>query len=305
LNNLIFQIKHKDERFIKDLKKRNMSVSLMTVLLAIITVTLLFSILIYGINHSNEFFSLNFAFAQTEANSSVPSNQTLKVESTDQERLPFQEDFSSKLLTSNLTAPHNIIYGPDNALWITERIGKNITRVDAETGGKLSSTPVPNVLVSGGQDGLMGMVFDPQFNNNHQIYVVYTYDADPTDKLDRLTKITRFTYDISNNTLSQPVDLISGLAGSVDHNSGRLTFGLDGKLYYTIGDQGKNQLSEFCSNNEAQHLPTAQQVAAKNWDTYEGKVLRMNPDGSIPDDNPVLTEYKVISIHMDIVTLKE
>jgi len=134
----------------------------------------------------------------------------------------------------------------------------------------------------------MGMSFDPQFNNTYHFYVVYTYDANPTEELDRQTKITRFTYDPSNNTISQPVDLISGLAGSIDHNSGRMTFGPDGKLYYTIGDQGKNQISIYCSNIEAQHLPTAQQVAAKDWDAYEGKVLRMNPDGSIPEDNPVI-----------------
>jgi PQQ-dependent dehydrogenase (s-GDH family) len=82
------------------------------------------------------------------------------------------------------------------------------------------------------------------------------------------------------------LDLINGLSGSGDHNSGRMTFGPDGKLYYTIGDQGKNQLALACLNNEAQHLPTADQIAAKNWTTYEGKVLRLNPDGSIPEDNP-------------------
>jgi PQQ-dependent dehydrogenase (s-GDH family) len=237
----------------------------------------------------NYFPIINSGWAQTEGNSSVPSNQTLKAESTDQKRLPSQEGFTTTLLATNFTAPHNLLYGPDNALWITERLGKNITRVDAESGEKLNSIPVPNVLASGGQDGLMGMAFDPDFNNTNYIYVAYTYDAAPSeDELDRLTKITRFTYDPSNYTLTQPVDLINGLAGSIDHNSGRMTFGTDGKLYYTIGDQGKNQISLYCSNIEAQHLPTSQQVAAKNWDAYEGKVLRMNPDGSIPEDNPVI-----------------
>jgi glucose/arabinose dehydrogenase len=61
---------------------------------------------------------------------------------------------------------------------------------------------------------------------------------------------------------------------------------------YTIGDQGKNQLALFCLNNWAQHLPTAEQVAAKNWTAYEGKVLRMNPAGSIPDDNPEINGVK-------------
>ena len=209
------------------------------------------------------------------------------------EQLLKQEGFSVNVLARNLSAPLNILYGPDDTLWITERIGKNITRIDPINGTKLSSTPVPNVHQSAAQDGLLGMTFDPNFNNTHHIYVAYTYDADPGEELDRRTKITRFTYDPATNTISEPMDLISGLSGSSDHNSGRMTFGPDGKLYYTIGDQGKNQLALFCLNNHAQHLLTAEQVAAKNWTAaYEGKVLRMNPDGSIPDDNPVIEGVK-------------
>jgi PQQ-dependent dehydrogenase (s-GDH family) len=148
--------------------------------------------------------------------------------------------------------------------------------------------PVPNVHQSGGQDGLMGMAFDPDFNNTRYIYVAYMYDADPGEELDRRTKITRFTYSPEASTIGDPPDLIHGLSGSVDHNSGCMTFGPDGKLYYTIGDQGKNQFSLYCEPIRAQVLPTAEQVEAKNWSAYEGKVLRMNPDGSIPADNPVI-----------------
>jgi PQQ-dependent dehydrogenase (s-GDH family) len=217
----------------------------------------------------------------------VTGNETLTpAQRSAREQLLREEGFSVNVIARNLSAPLNILYGPDDTLWITERVGKNITRIDPINGTKLSSTPVPNVHQSAAQDGLLGMAFDPTFNNTHYIYVAYTYDADPGEELDRRTKITRFTYDPAASTISEPLDLISGLAGSSDHNSGRMTFGPDGKLYYTIGDQGKNQLALFCLNNLAQHPPTAEQVAAKNWTAYEGKVLRMNPDGSIPEDNP-------------------
>jgi PQQ-dependent dehydrogenase (s-GDH family) len=222
-----------------------------------------------------------------------PSNETLTpAQRSAREQLLKQEGFSVHVLARNLSAPLNLLYGPDGKLWITERVGKDIIRIDPINGTKLSSTPVPNVHQSAAQDGLLGMTFDPNFNNTHHIYVAYTYDADPSDKLDRRTKITGFTYNPATNTISQPMDLISGLSGSTDHNSGRMIFGHDGKLYYTIGDQGKNQLALFCLNDLAEHLPTAQQVAAKDWSTYEGKVLRMNPDGSIPDDNPVINGVK-------------
>lgn len=76
------------------------------------------------------------------------------------------------------------------------------------------------------------MTFDPNFNNMHHIYVAYTYDTDRGEELDRRIKITRFTYDPATNTITEPIDLISGLPCSSDHNSGRMTFGPDGKLYY-------------------------------------------------------------------------
>lgn len=229
------------------------------------------------------------ALAQTESTLPPgPSNDTSGIQGEQEVRLPSHEGFSVQVLATNFSAPYNILYGPDGALWITERVGKNITRVDPNNGSRLSSMPVPNVWQSAPQDGLMGMAFDPDFNNTHYIYVAYTYVADVGTELDRRTKITRFTYDPATSTIAEPVDLISGLSGSTDHNSGRMIFGPDGMLYYTIGDQGKNYLANYCMNNEAQHLPTAEEVAAQNWDTYEGKVLRMNPDGSIPDDNPVI-----------------
>ncbi|TVP40961.1 hypothetical protein [Candidatus Nitrosocosmicus arcticus] len=71
------------------------------------------------------------------------SNQTLKAQSNDARRLPMQEVFSTSVLATNFTAPHEIIYGPDDVLWLTERIGKDITRVDPETEEKLNSIPVP------------------------------------------------------------------------------------------------------------------------------------------------------------------
>ena len=228
------------------------------------------------------------ALAQMEGNITVPSNETIQAQSIDQERLPSQEGFSVNLLATNFSAPHNILYGPNDTLWITERVGKNITLVDANTGSKLKSISVPNVLASGGQDGLLGMAFDPNFNSTRHIYVAYTYDEDPAKDVDRNTKITRFTNDATAGTITEPLDLISGLSGSIDHNSGRMVFGQDGKLYYTIGDQGKNQFSLYCMDIQSQDIPTAEQVAAKNWTAYEGKVLLMNPDGSIPTDNPVI-----------------
>ncbi|WP_458747337.1 glucose/sorbosone family PQQ-dependent dehydrogenase [Candidatus Nitrosocosmicus sp. T] len=248
-------------------------------------------------NYSTSSSSINSVYAQEDpatapfdANDSIDSQDITQQQDYANLRLPSQEGFEVRLLASNFSEPHNIIYGPDNILWITERAAKSITLVDPLNGTILNNITVPGVHQSQGQDGLMGMVLDPNFSSTGHLYVAYTYDANNStgDELERLTKITRFTYDNTTGTISESVDIISGLVGSVDHNSGRLAFGPDGKLYYTIGDQGKNQLSLYCLDIEAQTLPTAAEVNNQNWTAYQGKVLRMNTDGSIPEDNPVI-----------------
>jgi PQQ-dependent dehydrogenase (s-GDH family) len=229
-------------------------------------------------------------FGQPEDPFPQVSNETLTpAQRAAREQLLKEQGFSVNVIARNLSAPLNLLYGPDDVLWITERMGKDIVRIDPSNGTKLSAMPIPNANQSKGQDGVLGMTFDPDFSNTHYIYVAYTYVENSGQGGPGLkTKITRFTYNQAADNISEPLDLISGLSGSGDHNSGRMTFGPDGKLYYTIGDQGKNQLALACSNNLAQHLPSTEELTTKNWSSYEGKVLRMNLDGSIPEDNPVI-----------------
>ncbi len=154
-------------------------------------------------------------FAQPEIGTS-PANSTdatatpnLPSPGGGQSQLPMQNGFSVRILATNFSAPHNILYGPDGALWITERLGKNITRVDPSNGSKLSTMEVPDVWQSEGQDGLMGMAFDPDFNNTNYIYVAYTYAGEVGDDVDRRAKITRFTYDPATSTIGEPFDLMT------------------------------------------------------------------------------------------------
>jgi PQQ-dependent dehydrogenase (s-GDH family) len=125
------------------------------------------------------------------------------------------------------------------------------------------------------------------------VYVAYTYDADPDpNTLSRRTRIVRFTYDRRAETLGDPKDILTNLPAGTDHQGGRLVFGPDRTLYFTLGDMGANQLANFCKPDYSQALPTAAQVQARDWSLYEGKVLRMNLDGSIPPDNPTIAGVK-------------
>jgi PQQ-dependent dehydrogenase (s-GDH family) len=201
------------------------------------------------------------------------------------EPLPF------RVLATGLADPWEITWGPDGFLWVTEKAGKAVTRVNPADGSKTTVLTVADVYASDSQDGLLGMAFQPDFlkgNENSGVYLAYTYDVSPNAAVDRRIKIVRYAYDPAAQALTNPADVISGLPASSDHNSGRLLLGPDRKLYYSIGDQGNNQFKRFCNPIRAQDLPTAEDVGARNWDTYVGKVIRLNPDGSIPPDNPMI-----------------
>lgn len=200
-----------------------------------------------------------------------------------------EASFTSREILRGLESPMRIVWGPDNRLWLTERVGKRVVRVNPEDGSQSTAITVEEAYQAGGQDGLLALALHPdllQGKGRDYVYVSYTYDVDPGPGVDRRTKIRRYTYDPATETLGSPYDVITNLPGSDDHNSARLLFGPDHKLYYSIGDQGNNQFARMCNPIRAQELPMETEVAAKDWSKYVGKILRLNLDGSIPKDNP-------------------
>jgi PQQ-dependent dehydrogenase (s-GDH family) len=202
-----------------------------------------------------------------------------------------EQDFTADVLTTGLSDPFEITSGPDGFIWTTERTAGRVTRIDPSSGEKSTVLTIHRVVATPGQqDGLLGMALHPDLFRGHAnpyVYLSYTYDdnRDP-GVLDRRQRIVQYNYDAQSGSLSSPRELISGLPASGDHNSGRLKFGPDGKLYYSIGDQGNNQYRNTCRPIESQRLPTREEVDVGDWTAYQGKILRLNPDGSIPDDNP-------------------
>jgi len=203
---------------------------------------------------------------------------------------PGPEKFTMRVVASGLQGPWEMLNGPDGRIWVTERTAHRITRVNPADGTSAVAITIPDVIHRHAQDGLLGIAFHRGFlttNGANYLYAALTYDADPGAAEVRRMAIRRYTYDASAGTLGSPVDLVTGLPAGNDHISARLVLGRDEKLYLTIGDQGNNQLALFCQPIHSQELPTAAEVSAKNWAHYEGKVLRINLDGSIPGDNPM------------------
>ena len=199
--------------------------------------------------------------------------------------------FVKRVVTTGLANPFQVVWGPDDFLWVTERTAGRVIRVRPSDGSTTTAIAIGEVR-AGGPGGLLGMTLDPGLlkgTGNDYVYLAYTYDADadPATVTSR-TKIVRFTYDPQTRVLGNARDILGGLPAGTDHQGGRLITGPDRKLYFTIGDLGANQLANFCMPNRAQSLPTLAQVQARDWSLYVGKVLRLNLDGSIPPDNPMI-----------------
>jgi PQQ-dependent dehydrogenase (s-GDH family) len=208
-----------------------------------------------------------------------------------------QQPFTFRVVASGLSMPWEVILGPDDHLWVTERTGRRVIRVNPATGMVTPALSVEDSYDPGTSwhEGVLGLALHPDLlkgAGRDYVYVAYTYDADAGPSLTRRLKVRRYTYDASKSTLTNPVEVIANLPAHDDHGGGRLAFGPDEKLYLTRGDNGGNWLANYCTPIKSQDLPTAAQVSASDWSNYEGKILRLNPDGSIPADNPTLNAVR-------------
>jgi len=197
------------------------------------------------------------------------------------------ETFTMTTVGNNrfLSKPWDLHFGPDEFLWVTERERGVVLRVNPETGVRDELIRMSDVVSTSGQEGLLGIALHEDFmQDSNFVYLSYTY----LNQGEKRQKLVRYTYEINeaDGVLSAPITILDNLPASNDHNSGRLVFGSDSKLYYAIGDQGGNQNRNYCMPILSQMLPTQEEIDQKNWAHYPGKILRLNTDGSIPNDNP-------------------
>jgi aldose sugar dehydrogenase len=171
------------------------------------------------------------------------------------------ESFRVETVAIGLESPWAVVTSPDGRLFITERPG----RLRVVQDGKLDLQPVPGVpqVYYEGQGGLLDMTFHPEFVHNRWVYLVYSVKTENGS----MTRVSRFT--LTPEGLTDMQVIFPGFPGGdkPKHFGSRIRFGLDGKLYITLGERGEGD-------------------RAQNLMDLNGKTLRLNDDGTIPIDNP-------------------
>jgi glucose/arabinose dehydrogenase len=154
--------------------------------------------------------------------------------------------------------PWGLAFLPDGTALYNQRDTQNLIHITAG-GQKTTVAKVPGVQGTNGEGGLLGLEISPTYATDHWIYIYHTTGTD--------NRIVRFKYAANKLDAASEQILVKGLARNKFHNGGRLRFGPDGKLYAGTGDAQNN-------------------ANAQNKNSLNGKILRINPDGSIPSDNP-------------------
>ncbi len=168
-------------------------------------------------------------------------------------------------IVTGLEIPWAVDLAPDGRLFVTERPGRvRIVRMQGTT-AILQPEPWATVQArtsTNTERGLLGIALDPDFAKNGFVYLYYSYSGPGTATLNRLVRL----HDVDGVGAEETV-LLDAIPGSQQHDGGRLKFGPDGKLYLTVGD---GEVDKRAQDNGSPN----------------GKVLRLNTDGSPASGNP-------------------
>ena len=166
--------------------------------------------------------------------------------------------FKIEKVIGGLEVPWSIVWAPDGRMIFTERPG----RVRVFEKGALRQKPlfvVPDVEPTG-ETGLMSVALHPQFSTNQLVYLSYGYGSGGSR-----VRVVRYR-ETPEGFVDRKV-IIEDIPAAQFHAGCRIRFGPDGKLYITTGDATRREL-------------------AQKLDSLAGKTLRLNDDGSVPQDNP-------------------
>ncbi len=167
-------------------------------------------------------------------------------------------DLQLQSVLSGLNFPVGLALAPDGRVFFNERLTGKIRIINPQW--QLVPTEFCQISVAtNGEQGLLGLTLDPVFAQNHFVYVYYTASGATKNRVVRYTE--------SSGSCTNETPILDDLPVSGNHNGGIIQFGPDGKLYVVIGD-------------------VQNQANSQSLTSLAGKILRVNPDGSAPNDNP-------------------
>ena len=190
--------------------------------------------------------------------------------------------FRVEEVARNLGVPWSLRFAPDGRLFFTQRDRMTIavSALDIRT-GRIVTYEGEAAVRDEGEGGVMGLELDPGFARNNRLYICYSYWKDGVQaENNRRNRLSSFV--LSTGRLTQEKVLLDEMLGWWNHNGCRVVWGPDNKLYVSMGDAGdapSNIPGEFGFAAKAQSLKL---LAAK--------IFRINPDGSIPPDNPFYSQ---------------
>ena len=159
----------------------------------------------------------------------------------------------ARSIATGLRVPWGIAFLPGGDALVSERTTGRILRISPDGRARRVVMRVPGVDTDSGEGGLLGLAVSPDYASDRWVYAYFTSaERQPHRPLPARRG-------------ARPV--LTGLRAATIHNGGRIAFGPDGKLYAGVGDAGDSAL-------------------AQDRGSLNGKILRMNPDGGVPDDNP-------------------
>jgi len=192
----------------------------------------------------------------------MAENETTTTQNISSGEAKSQTNFRVETVASGLEVPWVIDFLPNGNLLFTERPG----RVRIIENGKLRAAPVftvPDVEPSS-ESGLMDLSLHPNFAENNFVYLAYAYASDG-----KRVRVVRYKFD--GNQFTEPKTIIENIPAAPNHAGTRSRIGPDGKLYITTGDATDSDL-------------------AQNTASLAGKTLRLNDDGTVPADNPLVNQ---------------
>ncbi|MFY0571758.1 PQQ-dependent sugar dehydrogenase [Archangium lansingense] len=164
------------------------------------------------------------------------------------------------VVAEGLEVPWGIAWLPGGDALVTERPG----RIRLLRNGTLQPAPVATVKISSaGESGLLGIAAHPSFASNRQFYIYVTTDEGGSTQ----NRVERWTLSEDHTTATFDRVIFGNIPAAMYHDGGRIRFGPDGMLYVGTGDARTPDNSQ-------------------NVNTPAGKLLRLTPEGEVPEDNP-------------------